>query len=413
MIEKPRGTRDFFPEEMQKRDYVEDIISTIFGNYNYRRILMPTFENAELFKLKSGEEIKEHMFVFKDKSNRELCLRPEATASVCRMFSNRLQMMQRPLKLYYSCPMFRYEEPQKGRYREFWQIGIELIGAESPESDAEAIAIASECLKRLGLKSKLEINHLGILREFLSDLNVEGENQDRALALIDRKNFEELGKILDNKNFLELIKLNGGKDILETAGSLLKEYSGTMKALNELRDILLWLDAIGVEYTINLGIARGLEYYTGAVFEIRVPELGAQNQICGGGRYDELIGLLSGVKTPAVGFAFGFDRVMNAIELQQIKIPEKRTDIVVAPASTDVRIDAAKIASKLREKFIVDFDLMGRKLGKILEYAGNIEARYVVIIGPEDLKDNNVTIRNMKTGEQKKVKVEEVEKFIK
>ncbi len=412
MIEKPRGTRDFFPEEMQKRDYVKDIISTIFENYNYRKILMPTFENAELFRLKSGEEINEHMFVFKDKSNRELCLRPEATASVCRMFSNSLQMMQRPLKLYYSCPMFRYEEPQKGRYREFWQIGIELIGAERPESDAEAIAIASECLKRLGLKFKLEINHLGILRGFLSDLNVEGENQDRALALIDRKNIEELEKIRDNKNFLELIKLNVGKDILETAGSLLKKYPSTVRALNELRDILLWLDAIGVEYTINLGIARGLEYYTGAVFEIRVPELGAQNQICGGGRYDELIGILSGVKTPAVGFAFGFDRVMNAIELQQIKIPEKRTDIVVAPVSADVRIDAAKIALKLRDKFIVDFDLMGRKLGKILEYAGNIGARYIVIVGSDDLKNNNVTIRNMNTGEQKKVKIENIEKEI-
>lgn len=412
IVEKPRGTRDFSPAEMHGRDYVEGIISRTLESYNYRKILIPTFEHAELFKLKSGEEIEEHMFVFKDKANRELCLRPEATASVCRMFSGELQMMQRPLKLYYSCPMFRYEEPQKGRYREFWQMGVELIGAETPESDAEVISLASECLKKLGIEFKLEINHLGILRGVLNDLNIKGEKQDKALALIDRKNFEELKKIADNGNFFELIKLTGGRDVLENASSLLKGCVAGMEASGELGQITSWLDAMEIDYIINLGIARGLAYYTGTVFEIRVSELGAQSQICGGGRYDDLIGLFSGVKTPAVGFAFGFDRVMNATELQKIEIPEKKTDIVVAPVSADVRIDAAKIASKLRDKFIVDFDLMGRKLGKILEYAGNIRARYVIIVGSEDMKNNSITVRDMGTGEQKKVKIENVEMAI-
>lgn len=411
-IEKPRGTRDFPPDEVCKREFVERVISGIFEGYNYKKIITPVFEHAELFRIKSGEEITKSMFVFRDKADRELCLRPEATASVCRMFSGELQIMQRPLKLYYSGPMFRYDEPQKGRYREFWQIGIELIGAETPESDAEVISIASKCLKKLGLEFKPEINHLGILRRFLDDLNVQGRAQDKALALIDRKNFEELRKIVDNEKFLELIGLNGEKDVIETAGSVLDGCPAGIKALNELSNVVSWLDEMDVGYTINLGIARGLEYYTGTVFEIRVPELGAQNQICGGGRYDELINLFSGVKTPAVGFAFGFDRIMNAIELKEIEIPEKKTDIVVAPASSDVRKDATRIASKLREKFIVDFDLMERKLGRILEYAGNIEARYVIIVGSEDLRNSNVTVRNMTTGEQKKVKIEDIEKEI-
>ena len=411
-IERPRGTRDFSPAEMHMRDYVEDIISGVFESYNYRKIATPTFEHSELFRLKSGEEIEEHMFVFRDKSNRELCLRPEATASVCRMFSEELQMMQRPLKLYYSCPMFRYEEPQKGRYREFWQTGIELIGAETPESDAEVIAIASECLKRVGIKSRLEINHLGILREFLSHLGIKGKMQDKALALIDRKNFDELSGIVDDENFLKLTKLNGGRDAIDKADSILKDYPSAASALKELSDVISWLDAMGIEYSLNLGIARGLEYYTGTVFEIRVQDLGAQNQICGGGRYDELIGLFSGVKTSAVGFAFGFDRIMNAIELQGVKIPEKNTDVVIAPVNPELRLDAAKIASGLRGRFIVDLDLMNRKLGKILEYAGNTKARYVVIVGPEDLKNQSVTVRNMMTGEQKKVKIEDIEKEI-
>lgn len=412
IIEKPRGTRDFSHRETQRRDYVEDVISKVFESYYYKKIITPTFEHVELFRLKSGEEITEHMFIFKDKSNRELCLRPEATASVCRMFSEELQMIQRPLKLYYFCPMFRYDEPQKGRYREFWQIGVELIGAGSPESDAEVIAIASESLGRLGLKFKLEINHLGILRGFLNDLDAKDKTQDRVLALVDRKNFEELRKTVDNEKFFELIKLNGGKDILESANSILKGYPTAAKALEDLREVILWLDAMNVDYIINPGIARGLAYYTGTVFEIRVPDLGAQNQICGGGRYDELIGMLSGVKTPAVGFAFGFDRIMNAIEFQGIEIPEKKADVVVAPASADARIDAAKIASKLREKFIVDFDLMNRKLGRILEYAGNIGAGYAVIVGPEDLKNRSATVRNMKTGEQKTVKIDDIVKEI-
>ncbi|RLI89574.1 MAG: hypothetical protein DRO62_01305 [Candidatus Altiarchaeales archaeon] len=405
-IKKPRGTRDFPPREMEKRDYVEDSIIEVIESYNYRKILIPTFEHAELFQLKSGEEIEEHMYVFEDKSGRRLSLRPEATASVCRMFAEELRGSRLPLKLYYSCPMFRYERPQRGRYREFWQLGIELIGPKGPESDAEIIAIAYEALKKLGLKFQLEIGHLGILRGLMDDLSIDEKIQNRVIASIDKGDVENLKKLIDKQILFDLIEIKGDKSIIERAGKLLNKYPEARKALNELRGVLHWLDLMDVEYKIDLGIVRGLEYYTGTVFEIRVSELGAQNQICGGGRYDDLIELFSEVKVPAVGFAFGFDRIMNAMDLQEIKIPRKVTDVVIAPVSDTVREEAVKIASRLRDELSVDIDLMNRKLEKILKYAGDIGARYTIIVGPEDLKKREVTVRNMESGKQKKVRIE-------
>lgn len=412
-LEKPKGTRDFSPEEMEKREYVQRIISRIFENYSYRKIQIPTFEHARLFQLRSGEEIQEHMYIFEDKKGRRLCLRPEATASVCRMFSEELRIFPKPLKLYYYGPMFRYEEPQKGRYREFWHLGLELIGPSGPESDAEVILIAYESLKRLGLKFELEIGHLGIIRGLLKDLEIKGDIQNRIIACIDKGDIEGLRKLIHEELIFDLIELKGNQGIINKANSLLKDYPNSIRALNDLKETLSLLDFMEIEYSINIGIARGLEYYTGMVFEIRVPDLGAQNQICGGGRYDELIELFSGISVPAVGFAFGFDRVMESIEMQKIEIPKKQIDVVVAPVSEDVKKDALKIASDLRKNFIVDLDLMNRKLGKTLEYASEIDARYVLIVGKKDLENGKVTLRNMKSGKQDVVRIEEIENILK
>ena len=412
-IEKPKGTRDFSIGDMEKREYSERIISEIFENYGYRKIQTPTLEYAELFQLKSGEEIQRHMYVFEDKKGRRLCLRPEATASVCRMFSEKLRSLPRPIKLYYHGPMFRYEEPQKGRYREFWHLGLELIGPSGPESDAEVISIAYESLRRLGLEFKMEIGHLGIIRGLLKDLGIKEDIQNKIIASIDKGDIEGLKKLTRDGLLFDLIKLKGDKSVIDKANSLLGDHEKSIKALNELREIISLLDLMKLEYSLNLGIVRGLDYYTGMVFEIRVKELGAQDQICGGGRYDELIGLFSGISVPAVGFAFGFDRVMEAMELQGIEIPKKQVDAVVAPVSKEVRNDALKIASELRKNFIVDFDLMNRKLGKILEYASDIDARYVVIVGKRDLENDKVTVRDMKSGEQEIVEIKRIEDILK
>jgi histidyl-tRNA synthetase len=405
---KPRGTRDFSYPETEDRQHIQTSISAVFERFGYRQILTPTFEHVELFAQKSGDEITEHMYVFEDKGGRRICLRPEATASVCRMYGEEMRDMRLPLRMYYFCPMFRYERPQKGRYREFWQLGVELLGAKKAEADAEAILLAYESLKEIGLSFDLEVGHVGVLRGFMKDLGIAADVQDKATAAIDKGDRDGLMYLTESDALGKLIDLKGTSDAITTAEKLLTDYPTASAALAELKEILSWLDLLSVPYQVNLGIARGLEYYTGMVFEMRVPALAAQNQICGGGRYDKLIELLSGLSVPAVGFAFGFDRVMNAIEHQNIQIPKKRVDVVVAPVNEEVRKEAFKIAADLRKSLSVDLDVMGRKLPKILEYASETKAKCVLIIGPADLKEKKATIRNMADGKQEAVAINEL-----
>ena len=421
-IKKPRGTRDFLPEEMWLRDFVEKKIIEVFETFGYRKIMIPTFEHSTLFKIKSGEEILEHMYTFKDKGGRELCLRPEATASVCRMFAEEMRGEKKPLRLYYSCPMFRYEEPQRGRYREFWQIGIELIGPKNEYSDAEVISLASLALKNLGITHKLEINHIGILRNLLRDLGVDQKLQSRIMTLIDKKDpsledFLKKNVKKDWEKILELIQLRGEKEILARATELLSDHKSCLLSIEELKRILDILDYIEIEYEVDMSIARGLEYYTGMVFEIKAEELGSQSQICGGGRYDSLIEILCNEKVPAVGFAFGFDRVVEVVKLKGLNFPEKRLDILVVPVSEEERKDAIKLVNSLRNNFIgklsISLELMNRSLRKALEYANSIKARYVIIVGKRDLENGKVTIKNMDLGKEEKINLEEITNFFK
>ncbi len=402
-VKKPRGTRDFSPDEMHARNYVREQMESVFLRYGYREVLFPTIEHSELFTTKSGEEISEHMYVFKDKGDRNICLRPEATASVCRMFAESLRDKKKPLKLYYYAPMFRYERPQKGRYREFWHLGVELLGAGGPESDAEVINMACRSLDIFGLDYTLEVGHLGILRGLMDDVGVDAKKQDKVIFLLDKGDIKELKKIVDDKTLLNLVNLSGS-DALEKAGKLLENHKKAADSLGELESVLNLLDVKG-KIKINLGVARGLEYYSGMVFEIRVEGLGAENQVCGGGRYDNLVGLFGGPSTPAVGFAFGFDRVMDALELKGLDVPRYSVDVLLAPVNSEVKNRALEIASLLREHYVVDVDLLDRKLGKILDYGREINARYAVIVGPEDLKRDEITLRDMISGEQTKVKI--------
>ncbi|MFH0859573.1 MAG: histidine--tRNA ligase [Candidatus Altiarchaeota archaeon] len=413
-VERPRGTRDFKVGETRVRDAAERRITEVFESYSYGRIVTPVFEHAELFQIKSGDEIREHMYVFKDKSDRLLCLRPEETASVARMFVNELKNERKPLKLYYSDRMFRYERPQRGRYREFWQTGVELIGSDRPASDAEIIVLASKCLQALGLEFTLEIGHVGILKALLDDLKIKSEDHGRVFTLIDKGDVESLKDIVKEKRFVEVIGLKGDVEALKKAAELLDGSGGTASALRNLEEITSFAKAAGIDFRINLGIARGLEYYTGMVFEIRVDGLGAENQICGGGRYDNLIEVFGGPKTPAVGFAFGFDRVVNALELQNKVKADRRKLICVTAVSAEEMAESFRIAANLREKlrgFSVDFEFSGKSLSKTLEIASNQGADYVVIVGRKELDSGEVTVRNMTDRSQENVKLDELAEF--
>jgi histidyl-tRNA synthetase/ATP phosphoribosyltransferase, regulatory subunit len=418
-LQKPRGTRDFLFKEMKERKLVENTMRKVFETYGYQEIKTPIFEDLSLFTLKSGDGIIEEIYHFRDKGGRDLALRPELTAPVARIYLNQLQKAPKPIKMYYFGSCFRYERPQAGRFRQFWQLGCELIGGKSPDSEAEIIAMAAHCLEELKLEDyQLHLGNLGILRGILSQDSVSADQQDQIMALIDKGDDEELKKLLEgmelsetSKNILlELIGLQGHKEIIDNVKNIINDYPDALESLEELETLLKMLEAFGfTDYIVNLGIARGLDYYTGTVFEIYVEGLGAQKQISGGGTYN-LIEVFGGEKVESTGFAFGFDRVMEALKIQELHTQgEKRVDVFVAPISTEMKLNAFEIAQNLRKSGIItDVELVGRKLKKILSFANNSGAKFVVLIGARELEEGNVTIKDMESGEQEQVSLEMV-----
>ena len=390
--------------------HVEGVISAVFTSFGYRPVQTPTFELVELFELKSGADIKQHLYVFEDKGGRRLCLRPEATASVARMYASDLRSSPKPLRLSYCGPMFRYEEPQKGRYREFWQAGVELFGASGSVADAEVVCLASECLKRLGLDFTLRVSHMGVLRALLDGLGFEGGGQDSILQLLDRGDLKAVEEKVGEGSFTRLLKLKGSADAVDSALKLTSD--GAVKGmLAEFKATLALLDSADVEYAVDFSMSRGLDYYTGLVFDVRAEGLGAQNQICGGGRYDRLVALFGGPETPAVGFAFGLDRTIEALGHQGVGLPSPKTDVFVVPASDEVRGDAFRIALEMRRKLVgltVDLELTGRKLNRALQHASNVKARYAVIVGAKELGEGSVVLRDMSSQSQSTVRIQDL-----
>jgi histidyl-tRNA synthetase len=404
---------------MKERKLVENTMREVFETYGYQEIKTPIFEDLSLFTLKSGEGIIEEIYHFQDKGGRDLALRPELTAPVARIYLNQLQKAPKPIKMYYFGSCFRYERPQAGRFRQFWQLGCELIGGKSPDSEAEIIAMAAHCLEELKLKDyQIHLGNLGILRGILSQDSISAEHQDQIMAMIDKVDAEELEKLLNgieipetSKNILlELIGMRGHQEIINNVKNILNDYPDALKSLEELESLLIMLKAFGfTDYIVNLGIARGLDYYTGTVFEIYVEGLGAQKQISGGGTYN-LIEVFGGEKVESTGFAFGFDRVMEALKIQNPSIPgDERVDVFVAPISAEMKLNAFEIAQNLRNCGIsTDVELVGRKLKKILSFAANSGAKFVVLIGARELEEGKVTIKDMTSGEQEQVSIEMV-----
>lgn len=425
---RPRGTRDFLFDEMRERKKAESILRNVFENYAYQEIKTPLFEELKLFTTKSGEEIVDQLYNFKDKSDRELTLRPEITAPVARLYLNELQKTaSKPIKLYYYGSCFRYERPQKGRFRQFWQFGCELIGAKSPQGEAEVIAMCSESIEKLGIPgADVNINHLGIIRGLFKHFNIDTVTQREVMVVIDKGDKDLLKEsltgenpIIDNEELnhvlFKLIDMVGDKSLIKDIEELVAPYPESHDALNELEELIDTLASFKMEnYTLNLGVARGLDYYTGIVFEVYIPSLGAQKQVCGGGTYS-LIKIFGGEEVVSTGFAFGFDRLMNAIE--ELATPEELPcpiDIYVAPISDDVRLKAYEITQTLRSAGIAcDVDLNGKKFKKIMNHANKIKVKQVAIIGAKDLENNHITIKNMESGNQELVDLDNVVEYIK
>ena len=412
----------------------------LLERWGYQEIVTPTFEHLELFTLKSGDAVVEEIYAFKDKGGRDLALRPELTAPVMRMYVNELQNAPKPLRLYYYGNCFRYERPQRGRFREFWQAGVELIGGLKSDSEAEVIALADKTLKSVGIDGDIHVGYLGLIRSLLA--KIAPAHRPYVMRMVDKKERKNLKEFLetigaDHLGILELIDFKGklalykaqeisrdlkvteeeakidklkstaeplkGPGVVgRTSVRLSKERKAELE-LDEFQDMVDLLKGYGIEFTIDFEIVRGLEYYSGTVFEIYASGLGAQNQICGGGSY-ELASLFGGVETNSTGFGLGFDRVMEIVQTKSGKIPP-----IFLAFTPDVKTEAISMALKLRQKLPIVIDVMGRTLGAQLKSAGNSGSEYVIIVGKDELNSGKLTMRDMNSGQQRSLSLEEIE----
>ncbi|MCK4240760.1 MAG: histidine--tRNA ligase [Candidatus Atribacteria bacterium] len=407
-IKVPKGTQDILPEDTPKWYYIENIIREILTKYGYQEIRTPSFEYTELFVRGIGEStdiVTKEMFTFPDRKGRSLTLRPEGTAPVVRAYlENKIDRSSQVVKLFYIGPMFRCEKPQAGRFRQFNQFGIEVIGTKSPVVDVEVIIAVLEVYEKLSLKN------LEVL------LNSVGCRKCRAVYVQKLKEF-----IKDKKDFLcsecinrykknPLRVLDCKKDncqrIIKTA-PIITDYL-CQECKQHFREVKSYLDDLKIKYYVEPRLVRGLDYYTKTAFEIVSGELGAQNAIGGGGRYDDLIEELGGKPTPAVGFAAGIERMIIVMNQQKIGWPEnKGLDIFVAKVS-EINTDIAfKLLQKIRNAGLsADMDYSAKSLKSQMRLANKIGVRYTIIIGEKELSKNMVTLRNMKTKEQKEVKID-------
>ncbi|MDR0768087.1 MAG: histidine--tRNA ligase [Methanosarcinales archaeon] len=412
-ISKPRGTRDFLPEEMARRRNVEFKLREVIQKWGYGEIVTPTFEELELFTLKSGQGVIGELYNFTDKGDREMTLRPELTAPVMRAYVNEMQSFSRPIKLFYFENCFRYERPQKGRYREFWQFGAELIGSSKPEADAEVIALAMTMIESVGIKGDLNIGNLSVLRYLLDQITSEAAVADQIMRYIDKKETENLDSYLNElsvsadlaEKIHKIISLSG-KDGFAAAKSA-REVVGNLPELDAFEKVLTLLAAYGItDYTVNFGVARGLDYYTGIVFEVYAEGLGAQKQICGGGSY-KLISLFGGGDVVSTGFGIGFDRIMEICEL-----PVQKAEVVVLITKPETQTSGIVIANRLRPYITVLTDIMGRNFKAQMEYANAVSADYVLIVGEKELESGLLSLKDMKSGEQVSLSLEDlIDKF--
>jgi len=395
MIQKPRGTRDFLPDEMERRRAVEKRMRDVARCWGYREVCTPEFEELELFTARSGEGIIEEMYVFEDKGGRMMALRPEITAAVQRMYLNEARVTPKPLRWCYFADCFRYERPQKGRYRQFWQFGVELIGADTPVADAEVIMLARELLQSSGVSFSLHVGHLGFMKALL--LHMDSKEQRIVMRYLDKKDYDGLRSHLE---------VSGRSDLYSSLTALLEcrslaevtEITGKLPEYSRIEETLGLLDEMEVPYSLDPGIARGLDYYTGIVFEAFADNLGAENQIMGGGAY-RLAHLFGGDDVPSSGFAIGFDRVMVSLG-DSSAITERVVGIVYTPEG---RPHALRVARAFREAGIrTETDIMGRNIGAQITHASK-SAQFVAIIGKREHESGMVTLKDLNSGEQREL----------
>ena len=404
-IQSPKGTRDILPSEVQTWQWVESVARSVFGAYGYQEIRTPIFESTDLFVRGVGDTtdiVEKEMYTFNDRGNRSVSLRPEGTASVVRaMLQNRLMEGASVLKFYYIGQMFRYDRPQAGRYREFWQVGIEAFGADSPAIDAEIIAAGHQFFSTLGIKDlTLHINSIGdpaCRPKYVEDLTAYAKGHlDELCGKCYARHERNPMRILDCKE-------SGCRAVVANA-PLLSNYLSD--ACRENFDMVKnYLDELEIDYHEDPYVVRGLDYYCRTAFEFTAGGLGAQNAIGGGGRYDYLAEDIGGAATPGIGFALGMDRIMIALDAQNVTVPTSApVDVYLSVLGDAAMPVALRLAQELRESGVkTDLEFKGRGLRAQMRTANKLNARYVVMIGEDEINNAAATVRDMESGDQQSV----------
>ncbi len=398
-----KGTKDIFGEEVKYWEYIENTAKKLFKIYGYKEIRTPLIEKTDLFSRGIGQEtdiVQKEMYTFDDKKGRSLTLRPEGTASVARAYiENSLITFGSPQKLFYMGPMFRYEKPQAGRYREFYQIGAEIFGTDHPLADAELITFVYDFFNKLKLSNfKVKINNIGTF-----------ESREKYKEVLKTYYQPLLPNLCEdcqrrfNTNIMRLLDCKIDVEAAKNAPSIL-DYLDE-ESHEHFNNLQKYLKAYNVPYQVDPKIVRGLDYYTKTAFEVEHSDLGEQAVIAGGGRYDDLVEQLEGPKTPGVGFAIGIERVIEALKRENVEVEsESKIDVYIAFQGEKGEMAAVALTKELRNKGINTFlNISKRNLSGQFKHANRLNAKYVVVLGDEEISRDIVTIKNMKSGEQTQI----------
>lgn len=416
MLQKPKGTYDIYGKRSLMMNYLKEVFSNLIDKYNASYFETPMFESSELFHRGVGETtdiVSKETYDFKDRGDRNMTLRPEGTAGIVRSFiENKLYAESLPLKAWYMGPMFRYERPQAGRYREFYQIGFECFGTYDPMMDAETISIVYNFFNLLGLKGvKVNINTLGDKES--------REMYHKALMDYFKPYLNELCDDCNRrfeKNPLRILdcKVDADKEFMKCAPRMTDYLNEVSKEHFSL--VKNYLDAMNIDYEVNSNIVRGLDYYTHTVFEVvaDIKDFGSQNVLAGGGRYNNLVENIGGPSVPGVGFAIGVERLLLALEYEGLdNIEFNPVDVYIFGASDNEKEYIMKLANDLRGSgFKIDVDYESKSFKNNFKRADKLKSKFVIIIGEEEVKTKVLTVKNNKAKEEYKVSIDELVKFL-
>ncbi|BCU70590.1 histidine--tRNA ligase [Stygiolobus caldivivus] len=420
--------KDYYGKELEKIKFIEDTFRKIVNSAGYSEIYTPVVEEFELFSMKGGEELRNTMYVFKDKAEREIALRPEFTPSVVRAYLNKMQHLPKPVRLFYIGTVYRYDEPQFGRFREFRQAGIELIGSNSILADIEVVDLLLQIYSSLGLSKDIEIkiNNIAIYRKIFNKINLDEAKQEHILHLIDKGKREEALRELKGTLYTDLINFlleqNQVKiDSLDTVLSEVSKYENLelTEEIDKIKAISRIISDFNIKVNIDLGFVRGLAYYTGLIFEVKHYKV--PFSIAGGGRYDSLVRLYGGNDTPAIGFAIGVERTALVLDsVDKLQSPKKGVLIIISTndnrnsSEKDMISYGIKVLHKLRELgLIVSLNLKEQSISKLIPSYLEEGYSFIVIIGKKELEEKKITIKNLENKSQLSIPENSIEEYVK